>query len=157
VPGYEVYEVLGQGGMGVVYLARQLGLGRPVALKMILHAAYAGPEERRRFHSEAEAIARVQHPHIVQIYEVGEAGGLPYFSLEFCPGGSLEDKLDGTPWEARPAAQLIETLARAVAAAHAAGIVHRDLKPDNVLLSAEGTPKVADFGLAKRLDVPGHT
>src|SRR5262249_6674847 len=109
VDGYEVYEGLGQGGMDVVYRARQLGLTRLVALKMILHAAYAGPDERRRFHSEAEAIARLRQPHIVQIYEVGEAGGLPYFSLEYCEGGSLEQKLDGTPWEAKPAAQLVET------------------------------------------------
>jgi WD40 repeat protein len=157
VAGYEVLGVLGRGGMGVVYRARQLGLGRIVALKRILHAEYAGPEARRRFQAEAESIARLQHPHIVQIHEVGEAGGLAFFSLEYCGGGSLEERLDGTPWEAPRAARLIETLAGAVAAAHAAGIIHRDLKPGNVLLSEDGTPKVADFGLAKRLDVPGQT
>jgi WD40 repeat protein/tetratricopeptide (TPR) repeat protein len=157
VPGYELLEVVGKGGMGVVYRARQLGLGRIVALKMILHAEYAGADDRRRFQGEAEAVARLQHRHIVQIHEVGEAGGVPYFSLEYCSGGSLEEQLDGTPWEAPRAAQLVETLAGAVAAAHAAGIIHRDLKPGNVLLTEDGTPKVADFGLAKRLDVPGQT
>jgi hypothetical protein len=114
VPGYEVLGLLGQGGMGVVYPARQVGLGRVVALKMILHAEYAGDDERRRFQAEAEAVATLQHPNIIQIYEVGERAGLPYFSLEFCPGGSLGDQLDGTPWEAEREAPLVETLARAM-------------------------------------------
>jgi tetratricopeptide (TPR) repeat protein len=157
VPGYEVLEVLGRGGMGVVYRARQLGLGRVVALKMILHAEHADEEQRRRFRSEAEAVARLQHPHIVQIHEMGQTGDLPYYSLEYCSGGSLADQIRGTPWEAQRAAPLVETLATAMAAAHAAGIVHRDLKPGNVLLTADGTPKITDFGLAKQLDVPGLT
>jgi hypothetical protein len=114
VAGYEVQGRLGKGGMGVVYKARQLALDRLVALKMILHAEHAGPEERQRFRSEAQAVARLQHPNIVQVHEVGECNGLPYFSLEFCPGGSLADKLDGTPWEAQAAARLIEALARAM-------------------------------------------
>jgi hypothetical protein len=143
--------------MGVVYQARQLGLDRIVALKMIRHAEHAGPEERERFRTEAQAVARLQHPNIVQIHEVGECQGLPYFSLEFCPGGSLADKLDGTPWEPTAAARLVETLARAVQAAHQAQVIHRDLKPANVLLTADGTPKVTDFGLAKKLDQTGHT
>jgi WD40 repeat protein len=157
VPDYEVLGVLGQGGMGVVYKARQLSLGRVVALKMILHAGHAGDDERRRFQIEAESVARLQHPHIVQVYEVGEHQGCPYLSLEYCGGGTLEQRLDGTPWEGQRAAQLIETLARAVQAAHAAGVVHRDLKPANVLLTADGLPKVADFGLAKRLGERGKT
>jgi hypothetical protein len=157
VPGYEIVAQLGKGGMGVVYKAHQTALRRTVALKMILHGDYAGPEERRRFQTEAGAVARLQHPQFVQVYEVGEHKGLPFFSLEFCPGGSLEKQLDGKPWEAKRAAALVETLARAMHAAHQAGLVHRDLKPGNVLLTPDGTPKVTDFGLAKRLDVRGDT
>jgi serine/threonine protein kinase/tetratricopeptide (TPR) repeat protein len=166
--GYEVLGELGRGGMGVVYQARQVGLNRLVALKMIRAGSYAGPAELARFRAEAEAVARLQHPNIVQIYEIGECHGLPYFSLEFCAGGSLADHLHGTPLPPPQAAELAETLARAVHAAHQAGVVHRDLKPANVLLSFSGgsetrarvsdpplnefVPKVTDFGLAKRLD-----
>jgi serine/threonine-protein kinase len=154
VPGYEVQGELGRGGMGVVYKARHVQLSRVVALKMILSGAHAGGEERRRFLREAEAAARLQHPNIVQVFEVGEAHGHPFFSLEFCPGGPLAAKLNGTPQTAREAARLAETLARAVQAAHEAGVIHRDLKPANVLLLEDGTPKVTDFGLAKLLDDP---
>jgi serine/threonine-protein kinase len=150
--GYEIVGELGRGGMGVVYRARQQGLGRLVALKLLRWGPDSSPEERARFRQEAEAVARLQHPHVVQIYEIGEQDGRPFLSLEFLEGGSLARQLDGTPRPARTAAGLVETLARAIHAAHRLHIVHRDLKPDNVLLSADGTPKIADFGLAKLLD-----
>jgi hypothetical protein len=138
--------------MGVVYQARQTTLGRTVALKMILAGRHSGVDDLARFRREAEAIARLQHPNIVQIHEVGEQDGQPFFCLEFCPGGSLERKLAGTPLRAPEAAALVEALARAVYSAHERGVVHRDLKPANVLLAEDGTPKITDFGLAKKLD-----
>jgi serine/threonine protein kinase/WD40 repeat protein len=177
VPGYEIISELGRGGMGVVYLARQLDLNRPVALKMILSGEHAGAAERDRFRREAEAVAALQHPNIVQIFEVGEANGRPYLAFEYVGGGSLASFLDGQPWPAKPAADLVEALARAVHFAHTRGVVHRDLKPANVLLgnaepgtrnaerktkaddplfripsSALRVPKITDFGLAKRVD-----
>jgi tetratricopeptide (TPR) repeat protein len=152
--GYQILEVLGHGGMGVVYKARQTALDRLVALKMLLAGAHASPLQLARFRTEAEAVARLQHPHIVQIYEVGLLAGLPFFSLEFVDGGSLEKKLAGKPWPAREAARLLGTLAGAMHYAHQHGIIHRDLKPANVLLTADGTPKITDFGLAKKLDAP---
>src|SRR5205807_1581593 len=128
LPGYELLGVLGQGGMGVVYRARQVALNRTVALKMILAGAHARPEQRVRFRTEAEAAARLRHPNVVQIYEVGEHAGQPYFSMELVEGGSLAQKLTGTPLPARQAAALTATLAEAVHAAHQQGIIHRDLK-----------------------------
>jgi serine/threonine protein kinase len=158
LPGYEVLDELGRGGMAVVYKARQRGLNRLVALKMVLAGAHASAEELARFHTEAEAVARLQHPNIVQIYEVGTHDYGPYFSLELMDGGSLDARLAGAPQPALPAARLVETLARAVHYAHQHGIVHRDLKPANVLLTADGVPKITDFGLAKQLDAgPGQT
>ncbi len=171
VPGYELLEELGRGGMGVVFKARQLGLQRTVALKMILAGGLAGATDRARFKAEAEAVARLHHPNIVQIYEVGEAEGCPFFSLEYVDGGSLDRKLRGAPQPPRPAAYLVRSLAHAAHYAHQHGIVHRDLKPVNILLAsaAEGGPadsvhaegpvaartygvaKIADFGLAKDL------
>jgi WD40 repeat protein len=152
MPGYEILRELGRGGMGVVYQARHVQLNRVVALKMNLAGGHAGQPDLARFKTEAEAVARLQHPNIVQIFEVGEHAGLPFFSLEFCGGGSLERKLGGTPLPPQEAAALVETLARAVHAAHQKGVIHRDLKPANVLLAEDGTPKITDFGLAKRLD-----
>ena len=158
VPGYEVVEVLGRGGVGVVYLARHLRLNRPVALKMLLTGPFAHPVERERFLREAEAVAALSHPNIVPVYDSGEYDGRPFFTMELMEGGTLSRKLNGTPLPARDAAALVAALAGAVQAAHAAGIVHRDLKPSNVLLTADGTPKVADFGLARRVDGgPGLT
>jgi hypothetical protein len=153
VPGYEVLGELGRGGMGVVYQARHLKLNRVVALKMVLSGGYAGPDDLARFLAEAEAVAALQHPHIVQLYDFGQHEGLPFFTLEFVPGGSLADKLNGTPLPPKEAARVVEQLARAVQYAHGKGIVHRDLKPANVLLAEGGTPKVTDFGLAKRVEV----
>jgi tetratricopeptide (TPR) repeat protein len=181
VAGYEILGELGRGAMGVVYRARQVGLNRLVALKMILAGDHAGPQELARFRREAEAVARLRHPHIVQIHEVGEQGGLPYFSLEYVEGGSLAHRLAGAPQPAGQAAQFLETLARAMHHAHQRGIIHRDLKPANILLAGDGVggggvvedndagappathhspltthqPKITDFGLAKRLDVAG--
>ena len=152
IPGYEMEGVLGRGGMGVVYKARQTSLKRLVAVKVIRCAAQAGPDELQRFRTEAEAVAHLQHPNIVQIYEVGEQCGSPYCVLEFVDGGSLAQKLAGRPLPSVEAARLGESLARAIAYAHQRQIIHRDLKPANVLLTAAGEPKITDFGLAKRLD-----
>jgi len=143
--------------MGVVYKARHQKLNRLVALKMILAGSHAGAADLARFQTEAEAIARLQHPNIVQVHEIGEHEGKPFFSLEFCGGGSLAQKLGGTPLPAREAAELLETLARAMQAAHDQDIIHRDLKPANVLLTKKGVPKITDFGLAKKLDEAAQT
>jgi serine/threonine protein kinase len=155
IPGHTILEVLGRGGMGVVYKARDLQRKRLVALKMILVGGHAGQQELARFRMEAQAIARLQHPNIVQLYEVSESEGHPFFSLELVETGSLADQLDGTPWPARKAARLVRTLARAVHHAHEHDIIHRDLKPANVLLAADGMPKITDFGLARQLDTSG--
>jgi len=137
VAGHEVLEELGRGGMGVVYKARQVGLNRVVALKMILAGQHASQAQLARFRAEAEAVARLQHPNIVQIYDVGDQDGRPYFSLEFVDGGSLAQALSGDPQPPRLAASLIQTLALAMHAAHQRGIVHRDLKPANILLQRQ--------------------
>jgi serine/threonine-protein kinase len=134
IPGYEVEAVLGRGGMGIVYKARQVRLNRPVALKMLLAGAYAGPEQRERFFREAEALAGLRHPNIVQVHDMGEHEGRPYFTMEYVEGGSLAQKLLGTPQCVSYAATLVATLAEAVQVAHQGGIIHRDLKPANILL-----------------------
>jgi len=172
VDGFQLESELGRGGMGIVYLARQLKLNRLVALKMILNADHSDTATRQRFLAEAEAIARLQHPGIVQVYEFGAHEGNPYFALEYVSGGSLDKKLAGVPQPVRDTVELVEKLARAVQSAHEQGIVHRDLKPANILLSAEPTgpsapkkmqtlsaqdsalssfnPKITDFGLVKK-------
>ncbi len=180
--GFEILEVLGRGGVGVVYKARQVRLKRTVALKMLLTGDYADEAAQARFQVEAEVVARLQHPNIVPIYEVGQYHGCPYLVLEFVAGPSLAQVLPGTPQQPQEAANLIETLARAMHYAHQQGVVHRDIKPANILLQTEGrkpsgedvaltgrlapfrlpssalelsapvVPKITDFGLAKRLD-----
>jgi hypothetical protein len=179
VPGYEVLEELGRGAVGVVYKARQLALHRVVALKTVRQEA--APQELARFRVEAEAVARLQHPNIVQIYEVGEFSGAPFLALEYCAGGSLAAQLNGAPICPKDAAVLARTLAEAIEAAHRVGVVHRDLKPGNILIALNQSPtpgllpagrsaagperrwplasgfwvaKIADFGIAKRLAEP---
>src|SRR5262245_54964759 len=153
---YEIEGELGRGGMGIVYRAKHRGLNRLVALKMILSGEHAGSDEVARFRIEAEAIARLKHPNIVQVYDIRQQDGQAYFSLEFCGGGSLSSRLRGKPLVPKEAARVVEPLARAMQAVHDAGILHRDLKPANVLLTEDGTPKITDFGLAKKLDEAGQ-
>jgi serine/threonine protein kinase len=176
IPGYEVLGLLAQGGMGVVYKARQVQLKRVVALKMIRAETHARAEHLVRFKAEAEAVAQLQHPNIVQVYEVGESEGRPYFSMEFVEGGSLAQQIAGRPMPPRQAAHLVETLAEAIHFAHQRGVIHRDLKPANILLTSSDSrpaaakddtrangvttdslllnafPKITDFGLAKQLN-----
>jgi hypothetical protein len=158
VPGYEVEAVLGHGGMGIVYKARHLALKRTVALKM-LAAGHGYQGDRARFRAEAEAVARLQHPNIVQIHEIGEADGRPFIALEYVAGGSLAERLAGQRLPSGDAARLVAALAGAMHLAHSRNLVHRDLKPGNVLLAGEADtsvgqcqPKVTDFGLVRQLD-----
>jgi WD40 repeat protein/serine/threonine protein kinase len=161
IPGYEVLRKLGHGGMGVVYLARHLKLNRLVALKVILTSPHCPEQVPVRFRIDAESLARLQHPNIVHIYEIGEHDGLPFLSLEFMSGGNLAQRLNGTPLPPRQAANLVQTLAQAVYHVHQHDIIHRDLKPANVLLTGDPqtplgqcVPKITDFGLARKRDDP---
>lgn len=149
---YELIEKLGRGGMGLVWRARQVSLDRPVAVKMILHGDFADEPNLDRFRAEAEIVARLQHPNIVGIYEVGEHGGQPYFSMEYVRGGTLAERVSTGPMPPREAARCVATVARAIQYAHDSGVLHRDLKPSNILLDEHGQPHVTDFGMAKRLD-----
>ena len=153
ISGYELLGILGRGGMGVVYRARHLKLDRPVALKMLLTGAYASPAELARFAREAKLIAGLRHPNLVQVYDVGEFEGCPYFTMELVEGGSLAGLLNGVPQPPSRAADMVATLALAMRTAHDGGIVHRDLKPSNILLASDKTPKISDFGLARRFDM----
>jgi serine/threonine-protein kinase len=151
IPGYEIVGDLGYGGMGRVYKARQVRLSRMVAIKVILTGPLADREELVRFQHEAEGLARLQHPHIVQIFDMGDFEGLPFIILEYIDGGNLAEKLSGKTLAGVESANLVEILARAVHAAHQCGVLHLDLKPANVLLTAKGIPKIADFGLVRHL------
>lgn len=152
IPGYQITGILGRGGMGLVYRAQHHALNREVALKTILAPQADDPDYLRRFRAEAQAVARLHHPGIVQIYEVGCHDGVPYLALEYLSGGSLRDLRRELPFDPKRAAALVERIAVAVQHAHEQGIVHRDLKPGNILLDKDGQPHISDFGIAKHLE-----
>ena len=150
---YELLGELGRGGMGVVHLARQLDLGRVVAVKRLIRGASASPDDMARFRAEAAAAARLSHPHIVAIHDVGVEDGLPFLVMQYVEGSTLARRLADGPLAPRVAAALLEPICRAVEHAHDRGVLHRDLKPSNILIDTAGRPLVGDFGLAKRIDL----
>ncbi|MEI8018537.1 MAG: serine/threonine-protein kinase, partial [Schlesneria sp.] len=166
IPGYEIIRELGRGGMGVVYEARQERLNRLVAIKVLLGGQYATVTSQARFKAEVDSIGRMQHPNLIQVFDVGEYDGRVYYSMEYLAGGSLEDRIGNIPLPPRKAAELLKILANAIEAVHEQGVIHRDLKPANILLTTDaatnerwgvngfGIPKISDFGLAKRTDAP---
>ena len=151
IASYDILAEIGRGGMGVVYKAEDPRLKRHVALKVILAGGHAGDVELARFQIEAESVAKLKHHTFVQIYEVGSDEGLPFLALEYCGGGSLEDRIDESPLTPRESAELVAKMADAMEYAHQAGVIHRDLKPGNVLFDENGEPKITDFGLAKKV------
>ena len=153
---YSIEAEVGGGGMGVVYRARQSSLQRTVALKMIPNAALASSIDLQRLRAEALAAARLRHPNIVPVYEVGEQDGQPWFSMQYIPGSTLSERLQRGPMPPREAVSLLIPVVDAIGAAHRAGVLHRDLKPGNILIAEDGTPFVTDFGLAKRVSVDDH-
>ena len=156
VPGYEVMYRIGSGGMGVVFHARQVSLGRSVALKFLRNAHFADHDQRSRFQAEAAAVARLRHPNIVQIHDYGVVDDCPYLVLELVDGGTLAQRIAGVPQPALKCADEVAQLALAVQHAHELGLIHRDLKPANILITPDGVLKIADFGLVKQLEpVPG--
>jgi serine/threonine protein kinase/WD40 repeat protein len=149
---FELIEEIARGGSGVVFRARQRSLDRIVAVKMLVAGDFASPETRRRFHAEAEAVARLQHSGIVAIHDIGESDGLPWLSMDYLAGGTLADLVREHPLPAPRAAELVRSIAAAVEHAHAHGVLHRDLKPSNILLDEAGQPRITDFGIARRFD-----
>ncbi len=149
---YQLIEEIGRGGMGVVFRAAQISLDREVAVKMILRGRLASEADLQRFLAEAAATAKLEHPNIVPVYDVGDFDGRPYFSMQCVDGQTLKDRLSDGPIDPREAAEIVSKIARAVEFAHSQGVLHRDLKPSNILIAADGTPMIMDFGLAKQVD-----
>ena len=156
IPGYELIHELGRGAMGVVYKARQVRADRIVALKLMINLEHARPQDIERFTVEAQSVARLHHPNIIQVYEVGQSGAAPYFTQEYASGGTLAKKISVQMLSHTETAKIMLCLANAVAYAHSRKIIHRDLKPLNILVDENGTPKVADFGLARRMEDQSH-